>query len=282
MRNSHLIHCLIIYSQGREKMDFIKDLETIRARKPLIHHITNWVTIYDCASVTRAVGALPIMSHAPEVVAEMTTLANALVLNIGTLTSDMIDSMKIAGKTATELKRPVVLDAVGAGATKLRTQKTKELMSELSIPIIKGNAGEIATISGITAEVKGVESISVAGDIVKIAQDCAQNKKAVVVVTGPVDIVTDGQRTFLIRNGHELMGKVVGTGCMLASVIGAFSAVNTDMTLAAARAVVFYDIAGELAAEVSQGPGTFRERFMDQIYQMHDSSYIERQKVTAL
>jgi hydroxyethylthiazole kinase len=263
-------------------MDFTKDLEKIRAQKPLIHHITNWVTIYDCASVTRAAGALPIMSHAPEEVAEMTAISSALVLNIGTLTSDLIDSMKLAGKKANEMKRPIVLDAVGAGATKLRTQKTKELLSQLSISIIKGNAGEIATIAGIAAEVKGVESISVAGNIIEIAKECAQNEKAVVVVTGQQDVVTDGRRTFLIQNGHELMGKVVGTGCMLASVLGAFVAVNTDLTPAAARAVLFFDIAGELAAEAAKGPGTFREHFIDHIYRIHDSCYTERQKVTEL
>jgi hydroxyethylthiazole kinase len=261
-------------------MDFIKDLQKITEHKPLIHHITNWVTIYDCANITRAVGALPIMSHAPEEVAEMTALSSALVLNIGTLTSELVDSMKIAGKKANELNRPVVLDAVGAGATKMRTQKTKELLSDLSISVIKGNAGEVATIAGIAAEVKGVESISVAGDIVEIARGCAQNEKSIVVVTGQEDIVTDGQRTFLIRNGHELMGKVVGTGCMLASILGAFAAVATDLTQAAANAVLFYDIAGELAAELSQGPGTFREHFIDQIYQLRHSSYPERQKVT--
>ncbi|MBN1996013.1 hydroxyethylthiazole kinase [candidate division KSB1 bacterium] len=260
-------------------MEIKKTLDLIDKKKPLIHHITNWVTIYDCANITRAVGALPIMAHAPEEVAEMTGISSALVLNIGTLTTELIKSMKIAGKKANKSGAAIVLDAVGAGATKLRTEKCKELLAALDINIIKGNAGEIATLAGIEAEVKGVESVSVSGDIRVIAADFARERGAVIVVSGKQDIVTDGRTTYFIDNGHEMMGQVVGTGCMLASVIGSFAAVNKDYNLAAAQAVTYYDIAGELAAEKSDGPGTFREQFFDQIYLNRHTDFTERQKV---
>ncbi len=261
-------------------MDIKKTLQLIDEKKPLVHHITNWVTIYDCANITRAVGALPIMAHAPEEAAEMTGISGALVLNIGTLTTALIESMKIAGRAANQSGSPIVLDAVGAGATRLRTDKTKELLAELDIDMIKGNAGEIATLAGIEAEVKGVESISVSGDIRKIAADFARRRDAVIVVSGKQDIVTDGRTTFLIDNGHELMGQVVGTGCMLTSVIAGFAAVNNNYNLAAAEAVTCYGIAGELTAEKAGGPGTFREHFFDKIFLARNIDFSARQKVT--
>jgi len=254
-------------------------LKTVREKKPLVHHLTNWVTIYDCANVTRTIGALPVMAHAPEEVAQMAGIASALVLNIGTLTKDLVDSMLIAGETANRKGIPIILDAVGAGATDLRTNEARRLLKELKISIIKGNAGEIAAIAGVKAEVKGVESIRVSGDPEKIAASLAKSKGLVVVITGKVDIISDSKTTYKVYNGHEMMGKIVGTGCMAASVIGAFAAVERDYAKAAAAALACFDIAGEIAAQNAKGPGTFKEAFFDALYNLNEKQVKERIQV---
>lgn len=252
-------------------------LKKIKERKPLVHHITNWVTIYDCANITRAFGALPVMAHAIEEAGEMAGIADALVLNIGTLTPDLVESMLHAGKAANRKGIPVIVDAVGAGATELRTQSTLKLMESLKIDVIKGNAGEIATIAGASAEVKGVESMRVKGDVKKIAGKLALENKNVIAVTGREDIVTDGKKTYRVLNGHAMMGSIVGTGCMAASVIGAFCSVEKDSAKAAAAALSCFGIAGELAARKARGPGTFKELFYDAVYNL-DGKTIESMK----
>lgn len=245
-------------------------LDRIKSNKPLIHHITNWVTIYDCANITRAIGALPVMAHALEESADMVSIASALVLNIGTLTPHLIESMLSAGKAANKKGIPIVLDAVGAGATKLRTDSSYMLMEKLKIDIIKGNSGEIGTLAGTKAEVKGVEAMGVEGNLVEIGRELAKRHGAAVVITGKQDIVSNGIDTYLINNGHAMMGSIVGTGCMAASVIGCFAAVEKDYAFASTAALVCFGIAGELAAKSpeSKGPGTYKEAFYDEIYNL--------------
>ena len=240
-------------------------LETIRERRPLVHHMTNWVTISECASITRSLGALPVMAHAVEEVEEMVAISGALVLNIGTLTPEFIDSMIVAGKQANKLGKPVILDAVGVGATGLRNESARKILDGVKVTVIKGNAGEIAILAGARAEVRGVESISVEGDAVSHAKQLALAEGCVVAITAPVDIVTDGKRTFMVRNGHPRMGEVVGTGCMAASVIGAFTAVEKDWTIATACALSVYGIAGEMAAIDARGPGSMKQNMFDTI-----------------
>ena len=259
-----------------------KTLERIRKQKPLVHHITNWVTICDCAHITRCIGALPVMAHAKEEVAQMTGIAQALVLNIGTLTPELVEAMILSGKQANRKKIPIVLDAVGAGATDLRTEKVREIMDAVHVDIIKGNAGEIATMAGVKAEVKGVESVGVEGDPVTIAKQLAQARAAVVVVTGENDFVAEADGVYRIRNGHALMGCVVGTGCMAASAIASFAAVRSEYGKAAAEALACYGVAGELAAEQSEGPGTFRARFFDEIFHLDERKLDERMRVERL
>ena len=249
--------------------------EKVRKEKPLVHHITNWVTIYDCANMTRAFGALPVMAHAKEEAADMASIASSLVLNIGTLTPELIDAMVLAGKSANKKGIPVVLDAVGVGATKLRDEKALELLNKIKIDIIKGNASEIAKLAGENVITRGVESTKVQGSLVDIAKKLAQKYKSTVVITGKQDIVTDGSKTYLINNGHEMMGCIVGTGCMAASIIGAFAGVEKDYAKAAAYALACYGIAGELAASKSKGPGTFKENFYDEAYNLN-AEKIER------
>ena len=240
-------------------------LVKLRKKKPLVHHITNWVTISECASITRSLGALPVMAHAEEEVEEMAGIAGALVLNIGTLTKPLVSAMIKAGRQANRNGTPVILDAVGAGATKLRTDSVRKILAEVKIKVIKGNSGEIATLAGAKAEVKGVESVSAEGDPAVNARALAKSIGCTVVITGAEDIVTDGRRLFIVKNGHPRMGEVVGTGCMAASVVGAFSAVEPDATLAAAYAMTVYDIAGEMAAKEARGPGSMKQNLFDAI-----------------
>lgn len=255
-------------------MEWINDaLVRLREKKPLVHHITNWVTIYDCAAATRAFGALPVMAHAKEEAADMAKLSSSLVLNIGTLTPDVIEAMLLAGKEANKRGIPIMLDAVGAGATPYRTNEALRLLSSLSISVLKGNAGELAALSGIKSVVRGVESISAAASAQEIAKAASEKHKCVAVITGKEDVVAGTSRdapacpakTYIVGNGCALMGEVVGTGCMSASAIGAFCAVEQDFAKASAAALCCFGIAGELAAEKAGGPGTFKPLFIDEI-----------------
>lgn len=251
-------------------------LERVRAEKPLVHHITNWVTIYDCANMTRAFGALPVMAHAREESGDMARLASALVLNIGTLTPELVDSMIVAGTSANEKGIPVILDAVGVGSTSLRDDKAFLLLDRVKIAVIKGNASEIARLAGERAVTKGVEAGQVEADLAQVALRLAKQRKAAVVITGATDIVAgpDGV-VYRIHNGHNLMGAVVGTGCMAASIIGAFAAVEKDAAKAAAAALACYGVAGEIAATDASGPGSFKSALFDIVYSL-DRATVER------
>jgi hydroxyethylthiazole kinase len=254
-------------------------LERVRQRKPVVHHLTNWVTIYDCAQVVKTLGASPVMAHAIEEVEDMTRIASALVLNIGTLTVEFVASMKTAALSANRQGIPVVLDVCGAGATRLRDQMCRELLASARMDVIKGNASEIARVCGEKVTTRGVDASEVAGDLVLLAQSLAKRREATVVVTGKVDIVTDPKRTWLVKNGHAMMTSVVGTGCMAASVIGAFAGVERDLGLAAASALACYEIAAELAAEGVTGPASFKERLFDRLYALDRETVTRMAKV---
>jgi hydroxyethylthiazole kinase len=249
--------------------------ERVKKEKPLIHHITNWVSIYDCANITRAFGALPVMAHAREESRDMARIASALVLNIGTLTPVIIESMIVAGVSANEKKIPVILDAVGVGATILRDEKASELLDRIRINIIKGNASEIARLAGENVITKGVESTTVEKDIIPLAKKLSRARKATVVITGQEDMITDSENVYVVKNGHEMMGSIVGTGCMAASIIGAFAGVEKNYIKAAVSALVCFGIAGELASITSKGPGSFHVNFYDEVYNL-DKEKIER------
>jgi len=237
----------------------------VRGKKPLVHHITNYVTVNDCANVTLSVGAAPVMAHAPEEAGEMVALAGALVLNIGTLDAGQVESMLIAGRKANDLGIPVVLDPVGAGATAFRTRTALRLLEDLDIAVLKGNAGEIGVLAGTGGIVRGVDSEGAAGDPVEVAREFAGRSGITVAMSGATDIVSDGKRTFLIENGHPMMGRISGTGCMAASIIGACSAVSRDRAAAAATALALFGIAGERAAAKCAGPSSFRIALIDEV-----------------
>jgi len=261
------------------KIDAYSLLEKIRKEKPVIHHLTNWVTIYDCANVVKVLGASPVMAHAPEEVAQMAKIASALVLNIGTLTVDFVEAMKIAARSANAKGIPVVLDACGVGATQLRDKKCFELLDEVRIDIIKGNASEITRVSGENVKTKGVDTTHVEKDLIKLAQKLAQKRKCIVAITGKEDIVADARKTYLIKNGHPMMTHIVGTGCMSTSVIGTFAAVEKDLAYAACAGLVCFEIAAECAAKKSSGPGTFKERMFDCLYHLDEKTIDRMQKV---
>jgi len=239
-------------------------LRAIQERRPLVHQITNYVVMNETANVTLALGALPVMAHARQEVEEMVGLAGALVLNIGTLSEHWIDAMLLAGKAANARGIPIVLDPVGAGATRYRTETARRLLDELDVTVLRGNAGEVATLVGVEAEVRGVESIGGVDEPAELARIAGRTLGLVASVTGPIDHVSDGSDAVSVANGHELLGAVSGTGCMSTAITGCFLAVRTDAPLAAAaEALVAFGVAGEDAARDAKGPGTFHAGLYD-------------------
>ena len=256
------------------------DLRELRERKPLIHQITNYVVMNETANATLALGALPVMAHAQEEVAEMASVAGALVLNIGTLSAPWIESMLLAAKAANEADAPIVLDPVGAGATTLRTETAKRILDEAEIAVVRGNAAEVATLAGRQAEIRGVESIGATDSGAELARAAARTLGIVAAVTGPVDHVSDGERVIAVANGHELLGTVSGTGCMSTAVTGSFLAVRREQPLeAAAEALVAFGVAGEDAAVGANGPGTFHAQLYDALYNLDPDTLDERARV---
>jgi hydroxyethylthiazole kinase len=253
-------------------------LRTLRERKPLVHQITNYVVMNETANATLALGALPVMAHAPQEVAEMAANAGALVLNIGTLSEHWVEAMLLAGRAA---QGPIVLDPVGAGATSYRTETAKRLLDQLDITVVRGNAAELATLAGREAQIRGVESIGAEGSAADLARDASRALGAIVSVTGPTDHVSDGERVIAISNGHELLGTVSGTGCMSTAVTGSFLAAKPEKPLeAAAEALAAFGVAGEDAARGAQGPGTFHVRLYDALYNLDPDTLDGRAKVT--
>ncbi len=255
-------------------------LRTLRERKPLVHQITNYVVMNETANATLALGALPVMAHAPQEVEEMVGLAGALVLNIGTLSDHWVEAMLAAGLAARERGTPVVLDPVGAGATAYRTDAARRILNTVEVSVVRGNAGEIATLVGREAEVRGVESIAAGGEPAELARAAAQALGCVVAVTGPVDHVSDGQRVLSVANGHELLGTVTGTGCMATAMTGCFLAVRPDSPLeAAAEALAAFGVAGEDAASVARGPGSFHVGLYDALYALDPTALDARARI---
>jgi hydroxyethylthiazole kinase len=241
-------------------------LRHLRAAKPLVYHITNVVTVSDCANATLLVGGLPVMANSPREAEAMVGLAQALVLNIGTLHEEQVEAMLIAGRRANELGLPIILDPVGAGATAYRTQTAQHLLVQLEVAVIKGNAGEIATLAGEQAEVRGVES-GIVTDVVSPARALSHDTGAVVAVTGARDVVVHGTGAGWVEGGSPRMSTFVGSGCVATCLVGCFVGAHPDApfeaTLAALR---FYRAAAARAAAANPlGPLAFREAVWDQL-----------------
>jgi hydroxyethylthiazole kinase len=256
-------------------------LRVLRERKPLIHQITNFVVMNETANATLALGALPVMAHAPQEVEEMVGLAGALVLNIGTLSDHWIEAMLAAGRAASERGTPVVLDPVGAGATSYRTDTARRILDQVDVTVVRGNAGEIATLVGVEAEVRGVESIAAGGEPAELAREAARVLGCVAAVTGPIDHVSNGEHVLAVANGHELLGTVSGTGCMATAITGCFLAVRPDAPLeAAAEALATFGVAGEDAAVEARGPGSFHVGLYDALYGLDPDELDKRTSIT--
>lgn len=240
----------------------------IREERPLIHHITNFVVMNDTANATLAVGASPVMAHAAEEVAELAGIAGALVLNPGTLSVEWVEAMLIAGKRAGEAGVPVVYDPVGVGATRLRNETGARFLKELRLAVIRGNSGEIGTLAGMGGAVRGVDSLEGVADPEKVASELARRLQSVVVITGKRDILSDGKRTLGVDNGHPMLQKITGSGCMATTIISAFCAVEKDFLVAAAAGLAYYGMAAERAGKRSEGPGSFRTALIDALYQL--------------
>ena len=251
-------------------------LTNLRETKPLVHHITNYVTVNDCANITLAIGASPVMADAIGEAADIAAIAGAVVLNMGTLNERTIPSMIAAGKSANTKGIPVVFDPVGAGASKLRNDTAASIISEVKLSVIRGNISEIRFIAGLQSQTKGVDAsesdIAGADSAGQTAQDLAQKLGCIVVVSGAVDTVSDGKKVVLIENGHPMLGNLTGTGCMCSSLIGSFCGANpNDLFAAAAAAMICMGIAGEQAFEKAgqAGNGSFRAALHDAISRMN-------------
>ena len=200
-----------------------QNLEAVRQQKPLIHNITNYVVMNYTANALLAMGASPVMAHAPNEVEEMVAFARSLVLNIGTLTDDWVESMIKAGCKASGQNTPIILDPVGSGATALRTYSAQQVIAKTSPAVIRGNASEILSLRDANSKTKGVDSIHSVDDAAEAAQTLATELNTTLAITGPTDLITNGKQIVRVDNGHPLMGYVTGTGCTATVVVGAFS-----------------------------------------------------------
>lgn len=254
-------------------------LERLRQQKPLVHHITNFVVMNDTANVTLHIGALPVMAHAPEEVADMVRLAGALVLNLGTLSQPWLDAMRLAARAANAGSIPIVLDPVGAGATPFRTDQNRAFLQDFRIHILRGNLGEVATLCGVTAEVRGVEAMHAAAAPPEVALKAANDFKLTAAITGAVDHVSDGRQVIAIDNGHHWLTTLTGTGCMATTLVGAFAAVTPDALLAAVGGLASMGIAAEQAAQKAQGPGSFKVALQDALYHLKPDDFLRRARI---
>lgn len=238
-------------------------LTRVRAAKPLVHHITNFVVMNETANMTLCAGGLPVMAHAAAEVEEMVAASGALVLNIGTLWPELVDTMAVAGRHANSLGIPVLLDPVGAGATRLRTDSAKRLLDQVDVAIVRGNAAEAAVLVDLDASIRGVEAVAGGVPAAEAASALARKYGCVAAVTGAIDVVSDGDRTLTVANGSPMMATVTGTGCMATAVAGVFAAAEPDALAAAAGALAAYGLAGFVAAHNAKGPGTFHAYLYD-------------------
>jgi len=261
-------------------------IDTIREAKPLVHHITNYVTVNDCANITLAIGASPIMADDIEEAGEITAISQALVLNIGTLNKGTIGSMLAAGKKANEMNIPVVLDPVGAGASGLRNKTVGNLLEQIKFSVIRGNMSEIRFIAGLRATTKGVDASEMdleggARSGIDIAKTLADRLGCVIAVTGATDIISNGKHTVCIENGHKMLGAVTGTGCMCSSLIGSSCGALSDYFIAAASGILYMGIAGEIAFENAgqKGNSSFHIAVIDEISKLSAETIHRRARI---
>ena len=254
-------------------------MDNVRKNVPLVHNITNYVTVNDVANILLACGESPIMSDEPEDVEDITSVCGGLNINIGTLHQSSIEGMLLAGKKANELGHPVLLDPVGAGASRLRTDTALRIMKEIKLTVIRGNISEIKTLAygsgttkGVDADVADAVTEETLNDAIAFVKNFARKTSCIIAVTGAIDLVSDGEICYVIRNGRPEMGKITGTGCQLSGMMTAYVTANQEKPLeAAASAVCIMGLAGEIGwSRMQEGDGnaTYRNRIIDAVYQM--------------
>lgn len=264
-------------------------LNRLKNKKPLIHNITNYVTVNDCANILLAIGASPIMADDLKESADITSIASALVINIGTLNERTIESMIASGKKANELNIPVVLDPVGAGASSFRNETTKRILEEIKISVLRGNMSEIKFIAGLESETKGVDASesdlkSDSDEGVRVAKSLAKRFNCTVAITGVFDIVSDGEKSVTIENGTKMLSNVTGTGCMTTALVGGYlGACETkeDLFIAAISGIVSMGICGEIAEERAGniGLGSFHMAIIDAVSNLDEENLLNRSKI---
>ncbi|TDB68105.1 hydroxyethylthiazole kinase [Arundinibacter roseus] len=254
-------------------------LTTLRATRPLVHNITNYVVMNFTANALLALGASPVMAHAAEEVDEMVALSGALVINIGTLSTPWVSAMQQAMQTAARLGKPIILDPVGAGATSFRNQVLVQLLAQATPTVIRGNASEIRALAGLTGSTRGVDSTDSSLQSIEAARILHDRHGCVVSVSGAVDVVLDGKQVALIENGHSVMSQVTGMGCSASSVAAAFCAGGGSMFEAAVAAATTMGVCGEMAAERSTLPGSFQIHFLDALAEISPELLTEKAKI---
>ncbi|MDI9483272.1 MAG: hydroxyethylthiazole kinase [Bacillota bacterium] len=270
-----------------EISDIFNDVKSL---KPLVHHITNYVTANDCANIVLAVGASPVMADDPEEVEEVVSLSQALVINLGTLSKRTAESMLRAGKKANELGIPVILDPVGAGAISCRNRTAEKIIQNVKLSVIRGNMSEIKAIAGLGSSTRGVDAsehdINSSNDlryVKNISESLSEKFGCVIAITGTTDIVSDGRKTVFIRNGDKMFSSITGTGCMCTSLIGTFCAVCGNYLKAASAGILALCIAGEKAIEnlmgTEFGSGSFRTFLIDSVFNLQKKDFLERGKI---
>lgn len=257
-------------------------LEQIRGRAPLVHNITNFVAMNSSANILLAAGASPVMAHAPQEVADMVGLADALVLNIGTLEAEWSDSMVLAGIAANAKGIPVILDPVGVGATRYRTETARMLLDRVRIAVVRGNVSEILALAGESVQTRGVDATPGNPEApIQPLGRIARQFNCVAAASGATDLVTNGQQRVRVRNGHPIMPRITALGCGLSAVTGAFCAAAGDASLldATVSAFGYYGVCGELAAARGNGPGSFFPAFLDALYSLTPNELARRLRV---
>ena len=253
-------------------------MDNVRAKNPLVHLITNYVTVNDCANVAICAGGSPIMTDEVKDVVDISRIASAVVLNMGTLNVRTVEAMLLAGKIANESNVPVIFDPVGAGASKYRNEVADKILKKVKVAVIKGNGGEIGFLSGVGGEVKGVDSVSTSNEV-EAVRSLAQKYDCVVAMSGKTDYVSDGKTALKLSNGHDLMSCVSGTGCMLSAVVGCYVGANGASVDSVAAAITAFNLAGEIAGPKAKGPGTFRHKMHDALYNLTDEQFDSMKKV---
>ncbi|MGZ3595642.1 MAG: hydroxyethylthiazole kinase [Syntrophales bacterium] len=246
-------------------------VKKIKENSPVIHNITNYVVMNNTANALLAIGASPVMAHAEEEVEEMVNIAGALVINIGTLSPHWIRAMLLAVEQAKKMNIPIILDPVGAGATAYRTNTARELIQEAPPAIIRGNASEIMALTEKDAKTKGVESTASSHSTVDIARRLNRTYGSVICVSGETDYIVYGDDVTKVINGHPMMTKVTGMGCIATAICGAFAAVNETFAEATVQAMAVMGMAGEIAVKDAAGPGMLQVRFLDALYGLSEN-----------